>query len=161
MCLGDHAYPSSLRLRPTCWLRCTLTLTARLQLSSPGRAVNHPSPPLLFPRGSAVTMNPRVELAARTFSCTRHHSVQTLTATSEGDVITKVLRGNDIGATSAMGRGSGVGGQIRQGALQRGWSCRIVLWEMPKDQLGWCEIFFLRRGWQELLRSGERAGDSL
>lgn len=29
-----------------------------------------------------------------------------------------------------------------EGALKRGWSCHIVLWEMPKDQLGWCKIFF-------------------
>lgn len=61
-----------------------------------------------------MTMNLRVELLARTFSCTRH-SVQSLTATSGGDVeITQVLSGNDIGATSATAGCSGEG-PVEQG----------------------------------------------
>lgn len=67
--------PSFRRLRPTCWLSCVLNLTVRLQLSSPGRLSIIILPRLLFPEGSAVTMNLRVELPVRTFSCT-HHSVQ-------------------------------------------------------------------------------------
>lgn len=106
-----------------------------------------------------MTQNLRVEPPALTFSCTRR-AVQSLTATSAGGVeAPQVLRGNDIEVTSAMERGSDVGRYSWEGPFKRGWSCHIVLWKMPTDQLGWCDFFL--EAWVAGTVCGERAGDSL
>lgn len=143
--------PSSLRLRPTCWLWHPLSPStpAAQQFR---RAVNHPSPLLLFPGCSAGTMNLRVELLARTFSCTRR-SIQGLTATSGGDVeIMQALQGNDFGATSATRGGSGEGTVEQAGREHLRENEATILYYGRGLKTSWAcaRFFFLRRGWQEL-----------